>query len=451
MADAMQNANELGAVGDDLHRLMADLYPICRSLTGNGVRETLKIIKRLVPLEIHEVASGRKVFDWTVPKEWNIADGYVKNSKGERVIDFQRTNLHVMSYSIPVRAKMGLQELKTHLYSLPEYPDWIPHKTTYYREDWGFSLSHKQLCQLEEDEYDVCIDASLVEGHLTYGEYYLKGERSDEILISCHVCHPSLCNDNLSGIAIASFLAKALTGRKLRYSYRFLFIPGQIGSITWLALNEATVSRIKHGLVLVGLGDAGHSTYKKSRRGNAEIDRAAIQVLKDSGEPFDVEEFVPYGYDERQYCSPGFDLPVGCLMRTPHGKFREYHTSADNLDFVKPFALADSLTKSLKMLALLEANRTYVSLNQKCEPRLGPRGLYRTVGGHPGGGVIKELPALWVLNMSDGRHSLLDISERSGLPFDLISRAAEALVECHLLEEVTARTDASTEGAKATS
>ena len=451
MADTMQNANELAAVGDDLHGLIAELYPICRSLTGNGVRETLKIIKRLVPLEMHEVASGRKVFDWTVPKEWNITDAYVKNSKGERVIDFQRTNLHVMSYSTPVRAKMGLQELRTHLHSLPEFPDWIPHKTTYFKENWGFSLSHKQLSQLEEDEYDVCIDSSLVDGHLTYGEYYLKGEQSDEVMISCHVCHPSLCNDNLSGIAIATYLAKALTGRRLRYSYRFLFIPGQIGSITWLALNEATVSSVKHGLVLVGLGDVGRSTYKKSRRGNAEIDRVAIQVLKDSGEPFEVEDFVPYGYDERQYCSPGFDLPVGCLMRTPHGKFHEYHTSADNLDFVKPSALADSLTKSLKILSTLELNRTYVSLNQKCEPRLGPRGLYRTTGGHPGRGVSQELPTLWVLNLSDGGHSLLDIAERSGLAFDLISRAAEALVECRLLEELTTRADVPTEGAKTTS
>ena len=425
-------------VGDQLHELIVELYPLCRSLTGGGVRNTLSILQRLVPLHVHEVPTGIKVFDWTVPQEWNIEDAYIKNSRGERIVDFRQSNLHVMSYSVPVKARMSLAELMPRLYSLPEHPDWIPLRTSYYKRDWGFSLSHKQLMSLGEDDYEVCIDSSLTDGHLTYGEYYLPGEKTDEVLISTHICHPSLCNDNLSGIAIAAFLAKALLGCDRRYSYRFLFIPVQIGSITWLARNESTVTRIKHGLVLNSIGDAGHSTYKKSRQGTAEIDRAAIHVLKHSGQPYAVIDFYPHGYDERQYCSPGFNLPVGCLMRSPPGQFPGYHTSADNLACVKPEALADSYSKCLKILAVLEGNRKYLNLNPKCEPQLGRRGLYRTTGDLRGGGRVAELPLLWVLNLSDGQHSLLDIADRSGVAFEEVRRAAHSLLACGLIREIDA-------------
>jgi aminopeptidase-like protein len=421
-------------IGQEMHRLIAELYPICRSITGNGFRQTLEVLSQHVPLETHEVPSGTQVFDWVVPKEWNIRDAYVKNSRGERVIDFQQSNLHVLNYSVPVNTKMPLAELKSHLYSLPEHPDWIPYRTSYYEERWGFSVSHNQLLALKDDEYEVCIDSTLQDGHLTYGELYLPGQSADEVLFSCHACHPSLANDNLSGIALTTFLAKQLSSWVRRYSYRFLFIPGTIGSITWLSLNESSVGNIKHGLVITCVGDAGPLTYKKSRRGYGEIDRAVAHVLKYSGQPYEILEFTPYGYDERQYCSPGFNLPVGCFMRTPNGRYPEYHTSADNLDFVKPASLADSLAKCLAVLDVLEGNKTYVNVHPKCEPQLGRRGLYQTIGGQTDSRQF-ELAMLWVLNLSDSSRSLLDIAERAGLDFSLICRAADALAEKGLLQQ----------------
>jgi aminopeptidase-like protein len=422
-------------IGLEMHRLITELYPICRSITGNGFRETLQAVRRYIPLEIHEVPTGTQVFDWTVPREWNIRDAYIKNSRGERVVDFQKSNLHVLNYSTPIQAKLSLAELKPHLFSLPEHPDWIPYRTSYYAERWGFCLTHNQLLALKDDVYEVCIDSTLQDGHLTYGEFLLRGQSPDEILISCHACHPSLANDNLSGLALTTFLARHLSRSKPRYSYRFLFIPGTIGSITWLARNESQVAHIKHGLVISCVGDAGRLMYKKSRRGDAEIDRAAAHVLKHSGQEHGILEFTPYGYDERQYCSPGFNLPIGCFMRTPNGHYPEYHTSADNLDFVKPAGLTDSFEKCLAVLAVLEGNRTYLNLNPKCEPQLGKRGLYQTIGGQTDARQF-ELAMLWVLNLSDGDHSLLDITERSGTEFGIVRKAAEALVQHSLLKQV---------------
>lgn len=421
------------ATDDAMHALMTELYPICRSITGEGVRQTLRILQRHIPLKIHEVPTGTPVFDWTVPKEWNIRDAYIKNARGERVIDFQTSNLHVVSYSIPVKKRISLQELRTHLFSLPDRPDWIPYRTSYYNETWGFCLSHHQLEAMTEGEYEVCVDSTLADGHLTYGEYVVPGVSSDEVLISCHICHPSLCNDNLSGIAVATFLATLLTqGPKPRYTYRFLFIPGTIGSITWLARNETQTTRIKHGLVITCIGDGGAFTYKKSRRGNAEIDRVVLHVLKQSGHPYVQEDFFPYGYDERQYCSPGFNLPVGCLMRSPHGSFPEYHTSADNLEFVRPEYLGVSLDAYRQVVEVLEGNGTFQNLNPKCEPQLGRRGLYSAVGADPNQ-KPDQMALLWVLNLSDGVHSLLDVSEAANLPFREIKRAADALERCELL------------------
>jgi aminopeptidase-like protein len=421
-------------VGQDMFRLIAELYPLCRSITGDGVRESLKIINCHIPLDIREVPSGTQVFDWTVPKEWNVRDAYVKNAKGEKVIDFRESNLHVVSYSVPVKKRMSLQELRKHLFTLPDHPEWIPYRTTYYKESWGFCLSHERFLDLKDEEYEVCIDASLGQGHLTFGEYYLPGQSTAEVLLTSHICHPSLCNDNLSGVVLATFLAKTLKPLSLRYSYRFLFIPGTIGSITWLFLNEARASRIKHGLVITGVGDAGKSTYKKSRQSDAEIDQAVVHVLKHSGRGYEVVEFSPYGYDERQFCSPGFNLPVGCFMRTPHGRYPEYHTSADNLDFVQPASLADSLSKCLSVLHILENNKKYLNTKPKCEPQLGKRGLYRAIGGEKDQ-EINDYAMLWVLNFSDGYHTLLDVADRSGLEFGLMKNAADALLEHSLLQE----------------
>jgi aminopeptidase-like protein len=423
---------DLHAVGQEMYQLITELYPICRSITGDGFRKSLRIIKQYIPLDVHEVPTGTQVFDWTVPREWNIRDAYIKNARGERVVDFQKSNLHVVNYSVPIKKKVSLTVLKEHVFTLPEHPDWIPYRTSYYKDNWGFCLSHRQLLELTDEEYEVLIDSSLEPGHLTYGEYYLPGKSSYEVLISCHSCHPSLCNDNLSGMALAAFLARSLRLLSLRYSYRFLFIPGTIGSITWLCLNENQVSKIKHGLVLANVGDSGRSTYKKSRRGGAEIDSVAMHVLQHSGENYEVLEFSPYGYDERQFCSPAFDLPVGNLMRTPHERFPEYHTSADNLDFVQPPYLTNSFAKCLSILSVLENNLTYLNQNPKCEPQLGKRGLYRTIGGAEG--EVDELALLWVLNLSDGNHNLLDVAVRSGYPFESIKRAADLLCEHALLK-----------------
>lgn len=432
------NVTDLGGllksvdVGDEVYSVIRELYPLCRSITGNGVRETLSIIKKQIPLQIHEIPTGTQVLDWTVPREWNISDAYVKDSRGDRVIDFQTSNLHVVNYSVPIKRRMSLAELRSHLFTLPDHPDWIPYRTSYYQENWGFCLSHKNLMEMQDGEYEVCIDSSLEPGFLTYGEYVLPGQSSDEVLLSCHICHPSLCNDNLSGIALLSILAKYLGQISLRYSYRFLFIPSTIGSIAWLSLNEHQLWKIKHGLVIAGAGDPGKLTYKKTRRGDAEIDKTVLHILKNSGQDFRVLAFYPYGYDERQFCSPGFNLPVGCLSRTPHGGYPEYHTSADNLDFVRPQYLADTLLQSVGVISVLENNKTYVNQNPKGEPQLGRRGLYR---GYPHGGV-DDLALLWVLNTSDGSHALLDIAERAGIAFADVKKAAEALMESNLLKPI---------------
>lgn len=417
-----------------MHRLIRDLYPICRSISGNGVRETLRRIAEIIPLEIHEVPTGTRVFDWVVPKEWNIADAYVKDANGHKVVDFAESNLHVLNYSVPVQAKMSLAELLPHLYSLPEHPDWIPYKTSYYEERWGICLSQRQLSGLKEGIYEVHIDASLTAGSLTYAECFIPGATPDEVLISCHVCHPSLCNDNLSGIALCTYLASRLQACARHYSYRFLFIPGTIGAITWLALNRDAASQIKHGLVVANVGDEGRMHYKKSRRGNAEIDRAVAHVLSHSGAPYEILEFSPYGYDERQFCSPGFDLPVGSLTRTPYGRYPEYHTSADDLNLVKPERLEESLATYLEVVHLLENNRRFINQNPHCEPQLGRRGIYRQMGGKMESKKT-ELAMLWVLNLSDGHHSLLDIAERAGIRFDLILEAATLLREHALLAQ----------------
>lgn len=418
---------DLHRLGKEMHDFVCLLHPFCRSITGNGVRESLTAINEHIHITMYEVPTGTRVFDWTVPKEWNIRDAYVKNIDGKRVIDFQESNLHVVGYSLPVSARMGLHELRQHMHTLPDQPDQIPYRTTYYKEDWGFCLSHNSLLSMQDREYEVCIDTTLETGHLTYGECFLQGQSEQEILLSTHICHPSLCNDNLSGIALLTSLAKLLSFCSLYFSYRFLFIPGTIGSITWLARNEARISRIRHGLVVSCVGDPGPLTYKKSRRGNAEIDSCAAYVLQRRDLACQIMDFVPYGYDERQFCSPGFNLPIGCLMRTPYGQYTQYHTSADDQNFVLPSALADSLAAALDILAVLEANHIYTSTNPKCEPQLGRRGLYKHLGGMNQDNN-SQLALLWVLNLADGQHTLLDIAVRSGLDFNLLKQAADILL-----------------------
>jgi aminopeptidase-like protein len=417
--------------GKEMLSLMEELFPICRSITGDGIRKTLGHIGERIPLELREVPTGTQVLDWTVPKEWNIRDAYIKSPDGRKVVDFQEHNLHVVSYSTPVDTRMSLSELKDHIFTLPQQPDLIPYRTSYYSESWGFCMQHERFVELTEGNYEVRIDSALEAGNLTYGECFLPGNREDEVLISCHCCHPSIANDNLSGIALATLLAEHLKGSSLRYSYRFLFIPGTIGSITWLALNEDRVERIKHGLVVTCVGDRGQPTYKRSRKGDALIDRAVMNILKHSGSEHEVRDFSPYGYDERQYCSPGFDLAVGSLMRTPNGEYPEYHTSGDDLDLVGVEPLTESLLNYVRVLDVLENDDVYVNLSPKGEPQLGKRGLYPSVGAQ---GTTSPLMArLWVLNLSDGQHSLLDIAERADMPFASIRAAARILERGGLL------------------
>ena len=418
-----------------MYRLIEELYPLHRSITGDGVRETLGRLARLVPLTVHEVPTGTAVFDWTIPKEWSLREAWIRGPDGETVVDLRDSSLHVVSYSVPFRARLSLEELKPHLHTLPEHPDRIPYRTTYFDEAWGFCLTHDAYAKLSAGEYEVCMDSTLVDGSLTYGEGVVPGEETEEVLVSAHCCHPSLANDNLSGIAVATALMLDLLSReRRRLTYRFLFAPATIGSIAWLARNEETVGRVRHGVVLAGVGDSGPSTYKRSRRGAAVVDRAFAHVLRHSGEPYEIVDFTPWGYDERQFCSPGFDLPVGCLMRTPHGHYSEYHTSNDNLDFVRPGALEDSLSKLLAVVDVLEGNCAYRNLSPKGEPQLGRRGLYE--GSQGESGLPRRLSLLWVLNRSDGKHSLLEIADEAETPFAEIAAAATALEAAGLVEKV---------------
>ncbi|MDX2257909.1 MAG: DUF4910 domain-containing protein [Hyphomicrobiaceae bacterium] len=425
-------------IGEDIHRLAAELYPICRSITGDGVRQSLDILDRHLALERTEVPTGTEVLDWTIPREWNIRDAYVKASDGRRVIDFERSNLSVLSYSIPVRAHMRLAELRPHLFSLPDEPDRIPYRTSYYAERWGFCLAHRDLEAMADDDYEVVIDSELKDGALTWGEHVHRGASADEVLLSAHICHPSLANDNCSGLAVLALLGAALSGVATRFTYRFLFAPGTIGAIAWLAANEARACRIKHGLVVSCLGDSAAPTYKRSRRGNAVVDRAMAHIVATSGPGGRTIAFSPYGYDERQYGSPGFDLPVGLLQRSPFGEFREYHTSADDLDFIRPEHLAHSFGLVASLIEIVENDGLFINLAPKGEPQLGRRGLYTLIGGDKGA-PARQMAMLWVLNQSDGSHSLLDIAERSQLSFSAILAAARTLEEAGLLAPARAQ------------
>ncbi|WP_333747969.1 DUF4910 domain-containing protein [Streptomyces sp. IBSBF 2394] len=412
--------------GEEMYALVERMYPLCRSITGDGVRATLQIVDEYIPLHVHEVPTGTQVLDWTVPKEWNIRDAYVADAAGRRVVDFAASSLHVLGYSMPVSATMPLAELRPHLHTLPDHPSWVPYRTSYYQPEWGFCLAQETLDALPEGDYEVRIDSTLEDGHLTYAEHVVPGRVPDEVLVSCHTCHPSLANDNLAGIAVATFLARELAERNPYYTYRFVFAPGTIGAITWLARNRERVERVEHGLVLACAGDPGQLTYKQSRRGDAEIDRVLRHVLSASERPHRVTEFTPYGYDERQYCSPGFDLGVGSLTRTPYAGYPEYHTSADDLDFVSPAAMADTLAVCREAFAVLDRNRRYVNLSPYGEPQLGRRGLYDSLGGRSDAKQA-QMAMLWVLSLADGEHGLLDVAERSGLPFDTVAAAADAL------------------------
>jgi len=424
------------AEGERMHALLAELYPLGRSLTGRGLRATLQRLDAEAPLTIDEIASGTAVFDWTVPDEWTIDEAYLEHESGRRIVDYRAHTLHVVGYSRPVDRWLTLDELRPHLHSAPEHPDWIPYRTSYYKDDWGFCLAHRQYEQLPPGRYRALIRAALAPGSMSIGQCLLRGDMSEEVLVFAHTCHPSLANDNLSGLVVAIRLAAWLRQRATRLSYRFVFAPATIGSIAWLALHFSELHRVRHGLVLSLLGDRGPLNYKRTRFGQAAIDRAATQVLQRQHPGGRIIDFSPWGYDERQFGSPGIALPVGRLTRTPNGEFPEYHTSADNPDFVTAASLGESWLACLRIVHRLEHDLRYRNLRPYGEPQLGRRGLYRSTGGYQGI-PDQQMAMLWLLNQSDGGTSLIEIAERSGLSFDSLCRAADDLVRAGLLAAET--------------
>jgi aminopeptidase-like protein len=417
----------------ELMGLATRLYPICRSITGAGLRQTLRILGQSIPLQLVETPSGTAVFDWEVPLEWNIESARLRAPDGSTVVDFADHNLHLVNYSEPVSVTLPFEELKTRLHTSPRNPDWIPYKTSYYRRNWGFCLRERDLQRLAPGDYRVEIASSLEPGSLTYGELLLPGASAREVLVFTHACHPSLANDNVSGLVIATALAQWLGDRPRRFSWRFVFAPGTIGSLCWLRNNEQNLGRVEHGLVLGLLGDPAPWTYKRSRRGDAAIDAIVPHVLHELDPHSRSVDFEPYGYDERQLCSPGFNLPVGRLTRSVNDGYPEYHSSADNLSLISSAAIAGSLNACKAIAEVIEGNRRYINLHPKGEPRLGKRGLYGAMGGNSPAST--EMAMLWVLNQSDGERSLLDIAKRSGLDFGMIRTVAQSLEAAGLLAE----------------
>jgi aminopeptidase-like protein len=425
--------SELAGAGSNMLGLMRDLFPICRSIAGPGVRETLGRISRVAPLSITEVPTGTRVFDWTIPREWAISDAYLEHESGARFAEFKRSNLHVVGYSVPTDVSMSRDELRARIHTLPNHPQWIPFRSSYYNETWGFCMSESERLALPAGQYRAVIESRLYDGSLTLGEHVHQGRSSDEVLVFAHTCHPSLCNDNLSGIVVAAELAAYLRGRSTHYTYRFVFAPATIGSIAWMALNEARLGNIRHGLVLAMLGDSGPLHYHRSRSGAAPIDRAANAVLRSWHADAGAIDFSPWGFDERQFNSPGINLPVGRLNRALTGQYPQEHTSADSLELMSASALAESWRTCLRIFEVLEGDGHYRNLSPKGEPQLGRRGLYRTSGGHYDGVADRQMGLLWVLNQSDGETSLLEIAERSGLEFGLLAQCARDLEAAGLL------------------
>jgi aminopeptidase-like protein len=413
------------------------LWPITRSLTGNGNRESLKILSEIIDLEITEVPCGTQCFDWNVPPEWNINQAWIKDSKGDKIVDISENNLHIMGYSEPFHGKLSFKELKPHLYTLPEQPNLIPYLTSYYKRRWGFCLTHNQFIQLDQNEtYEVFIDSSLDEnGSMTIGEAVIKGESEKEILFSTYICHPSLANNELSGPLVATFLYEKIKELKnLKYTYRFIFVPETIGSIYSLSVKgEHWKNNLIAGFVITCIGDDGKFTYKRSRIGNSVPDRAVEAILSQTENEFNIVDFFPSGSDERQYCSPGFNLPVGSLMRTMYGKYPEYHTSADNKDFVSFDAMEKSVSKYLEVIELIEKNEKYINKMPFCEPQLGKRGLYPTLGSQKGTQDFVTA-MMWILNLSDGENDLITISEKSKIAVKDLIPVVDKLIENGILE-----------------
>ncbi|NWG52251.1 MAG: DUF4910 domain-containing protein [Hydrogenophilaceae bacterium] len=418
------------SIGEDIYAFAAEIYPLFRSVSGAGSRETFARMAKHVDLTVHEVASGTQVFDWTVPNEWRINDAYIADASGKRVLDLGASNLHVINYSAPAAGRALLSELKPRIHTLPDKPSAIPYVTSFFQETWGFCMAQAALDALPEGEYEYKIDSSLAPGSMSYAEFAHKGEEEDEILIFSHSCHPSLANDNCSGLAVSTFLAKQLSKAPTRYSYRFVWAPTTIGSIAWLARNENAVSRIRGGLVLSNVGDGAPFTYKKSRRGAGPMDRAMAHLLVASDGK--IIEFTPQGYDERQFNSPGFLLEVGTLMRGYGASYPSYHTSDDNLDRIRPEYLGESYRLAAQAISIIERDGRWQSVITKCEPQLGRRGLHASYS-FDRDAPAKNAATMWTAAFCDGANTLLDIAVRAAMPFERIYEAAAKLAAAGLI------------------
>lgn len=421
----------------DIETYFDRLWPICRSITGDGLRESLQIIQDLVPLKISEVPSGTEVFDWVVPDEWNIKDAYIIRPDGIKICDFHINNLHVVNYSLPIEQEISYDELAKRLHYIEELPEAIPYYTSYYKPTWGFCISYKEFKALpKEGLYKVVIKSSLKRGSLTYGEAVLKGSSDREVLFSTYLCHPSMANNELSGPLVQAFLYKRIAAlKKRKFTYRFLFAPETIGVITYLHKNGLHLK--KHmiaGYILTCCGDPGIFHYKRSRRGNTVADVTALHVLKYSA-AHECLDFAIGGSDERQYCSPGFDLPVGSLMRTPYQRFKEYHTSLDNKEFISFSALAETIEMYFKIVQALELNTTFKSLNPFCEPQLGKRNLYFEKGGK-----VTRTPSLskrlHLLAFADSTTPLNEIADKLGMCLLEFEDVIDELTEARLIERL---------------
>jgi aminopeptidase-like protein len=424
-----EDNNDTGAL---IYGLAKDLFPINRSITGNGVRKTLARLKDVFPgIVIHEVPSGTKVFDWTIPLEWNVRDAYIECPDGRRIADFKKNNLHLVGYSTPIDRTMPLPELQKYLHSLPGQPSSIPYVTSYYEDRFGFCLTHEEREKLPEGNYRVRVDSELKNGSLTYGEIIIPGENDDEIFWSCDICHPSMANNELSGPCVAVYLAKWAASAPRRFTYRIVFVPETIGSITYLSRNlDVMKKNVAAGFNLSCLGDPGHFSLVRSRYGNTLADRAAESALRFIDPKYNDYSFLYRGSDERQYNAPGADLPVCCLTRTLFGHYPEYHTSGDDMNFITPEALGGSFGLCREIIESLEANRRY-RVTVICEPQLSPRGLYPSVSAKNTGWEARSM--MNFIAYCDGTNDLFDISGLIGEPIPKLAGMAETLVNAGLL------------------
>ena len=421
--------------GREMYELMGELFPICRSITGDGVRRTLMHIQKQIPIKVHEIATGTQVFDWTVPKEWNIAEAYIENESGERLVDFANNNLHVMGYSVPVDQWMSREELLDHVYTLEDQPTAIPYVTSYYKERWGFCMSADDLTEkLVEGKYHVVIKSSLEEGALTYADYVIPGETDEEIVISTYICHPSMANNELSGPVVATYLAKWLASRISRYTYRFVFIPETIGSIVYLSQHLPHLKeKMKAGFILSCLGDEGGYSCVASRYQETLADKVAQNVLLSHYEDNTVYPYLESASDQRQYNSPNVDLPVVTLCRSKFAEYPEYHTSLDNLLFVSAKGLQGGFDYVKRCVEVLEKN-CVVKLTTTCAPQLGKRGLYPSVSTKDQFSKIENLVNL--IDYTDGKNDLIDLSDLLEQPIEELWATVKTLIDEDLFEVV---------------